>query len=570
MFKDLSPIWQETFAEAWTAFCEGTIPIGAIITDKDGNVLSRGRNSIYNSQVLNPKMQHAEMNCLANLDTHKYPDVREYFLYTTMEPCPMCMGTLTMSNIRHVRYAARDDFGGAAHIAFNDRYVSKKKIDIEYANNGMEAVMLTMQVCFDFRRRNAVVSNGVLEVFKNRRPEAFTAAVNLFTRGDIERFISDQTPMCDAYDLIEAECDRIREKNAKMLFTARIEQTNDYPNRMKYIPETDSFVEKEYRSLSYDRNVPEPYGWIVESGTPPYRHLDVIVMSDKKYALGDCESVRVVGVFCRNDGDNKLVAVPTWRNIFNFSELTETEKEDLHRLYPHEDPGEGWFGADKAKDIIDSYYSCSKPKNIYLIQHCESEHHVNGMIGAWTNWNLTERGHEQARITGEWLLEHEFKEYRGCRVPFTQIFCSTLNRAMQTADEILKSVDAPIVYRDTIREVSAGAAHGHSREWNIANQAPHPDHYDPDYRPFPDADSDRDLWNRVKTFYQEIIHSDYENIIVVSHGCTLSYLQCMLMGHTDVDCRAYFAPSGPAGSISKFSIDTTGRVRLSYLNRLAE
>ena len=92
-----------------------------------------------------------------------------------------------------------------------------------------------------------------------------------------------------------------------MIYTAKIEQTFAYPKRMKYIPNTDSFIEKNCDSLSYVRNVRQPYGWLVESGTPPCDHLDVILMTDKEYCLGDTEQVRIIGVFCRNDGDHKLV-----------------------------------------------------------------------------------------------------------------------------------------------------------------------------------------------------------------------------------------------------------------------
>lgn len=569
MYNDLSPIWQATFDEAWTAFCEGTIPIGAIIIDRDGNILSRGHNSIFSSSVPNPRTQHAEMNCMMSLDTQKYPDIRDYILYTTMEPCPMCMGTITMVNVRHVRYAAHDGYCGAAHLAFDERYISRKKIDIAFDNNGMEPVQLALQIYFDFKRYNEATSNKVVDFFRERCPESYLAALELFKSGKLEEFAAAKVLAGDAYDYVLQLCDCLREKNKSMLFTARIEQTYDYPKRMKYIAETDSFIETDYDSLSYIRNVPEPYGWITESGAPPYRHLDVIIMTDKKYNLGDTDNIRVIGVFCRNDGDNKLVAVPTECNIYDFSELTDVEKDDMHRLYPKEDPGEGWFGRDKAKEVIDTFYSCRASKNIYLIQHCESEHHLNGMVGAWTNWNLTERGREQARITGEWLLENAFKEYVGHRIPSTQIYCSTLNRAMQTAEEMMRSLDAPIIYSDVIREVSAGAAHGKSRDWNRANMAPYPDHYDADYRTFPDADSDRDLWNRIRPFYQEILHSDAKNIIVVSHGYTLSFLQSMLMGHSDVNSRETFAPSGPAGAISKFSVNESGGITLHYLNKLA-
>lgn len=140
-----------------------------------------------------------------------------------------------------------------------------------------------------------------------------------------------------------------------MIYTAKIEQTYAYPNRMKYIASTDSFVEKDYKSLFYERNVHQPYGWIKELGTPPNKHLDVIVMTDKEYELGDEDRIKIIGVFRRNDGDHKLVGVLEDRDVKDFVELSEAEKEDLHRLYPREDIGEGWFGHECAEKIISEF-----------------------------------------------------------------------------------------------------------------------------------------------------------------------------------------------------------------------
>ena len=36
-------------------------------------------------------------------------------------------------------------------------------------------------------------------------------------------------------------------------------------------------------------------------------------------------------------------------------------------------------------------------KQILTIQHCESIHHTNGMVGSWTDWALT--GYSQAIIS---------------------------------------------------------------------------------------------------------------------------------------------------------------------------
>ena len=45
-----------------------------------------------------------------------------------------------------------------------------------------------------------------------------------------------------------------------MIYTVKIEQTYAYPKRMKYVSKTDSFIEKDCDSLSYVRNVLQPYG----------------------------------------------------------------------------------------------------------------------------------------------------------------------------------------------------------------------------------------------------------------------------------------------------------------------
>ncbi|MGN1085014.1 MAG: inorganic diphosphatase [Lachnospiraceae bacterium] len=147
-----------------------------------------------------------------------------------------------------------------------------------------------------------------------------------------------------------------------MIYTAIIEQTYAYPKRMKYIAASGSFIETDCDSLFYVRNIKQPYGWIKESGTPPQDHLDVIVMTDKEYALGEEERVKVIGVFFRGDGDHKLVAVLADRDINDFSELSDTEKEDMHRMYPRADKekGEGWFGRERAEEVIEAFLAKKK------------------------------------------------------------------------------------------------------------------------------------------------------------------------------------------------------------------
>lgn len=59
----------------------------------------------------------------------------------------------------------------------------------------------------------------------------------------------------------------------EMIYTVKIEQTYHQPNRMKYIAQTDSFVEKNVKSISYVKNVRQPYGWIRMTSSVSWRRV---------------------------------------------------------------------------------------------------------------------------------------------------------------------------------------------------------------------------------------------------------------------------------------------------------
>ena len=127
-----------------------------------------------------------------------------------------------------------------------------------------------------------------------------------------------------------------------------VEQTREYPMRMEYDPKTGTFRAGEYRSLLFERGFTKPYGWIRESGTPPQPHWDCILLSDGNFSLGDEVEIRVIGVFMRGDGDHKYIAVESEREITDLLQITETERDELYRLYPRVREGEGWFGREQA------------------------------------------------------------------------------------------------------------------------------------------------------------------------------------------------------------------------------
>jgi hypothetical protein len=57
-------------------------------------------------------------------------DQNTCILYTTTEPCPMCMGMLYMSGLRTLHYAARDPWAGSINMLGTTWYLSRKPIKV--------------------------------------------------------------------------------------------------------------------------------------------------------------------------------------------------------------------------------------------------------------------------------------------------------------------------------------------------------------------------------------------------------------------------------------------------------
>ncbi|HZU11419.1 MAG TPA: nucleoside deaminase [Chloroflexota bacterium] len=102
--------WRTCFELAWEAFRAGSIPVGALVVDAEGRIVSVGRNRIYEDDAPSGELRgtflaHAEINALAALPPGHYPD---HTLYTTLEPCLLCTAASVHSHIGTVRFAGID------------------------------------------------------------------------------------------------------------------------------------------------------------------------------------------------------------------------------------------------------------------------------------------------------------------------------------------------------------------------------------------------------------------------------------------------------------------------------
>lgn len=103
-------------AEADRAARNGDVPVGAVIVDQDGDLLSEGRNR---RELEGDPTAHAEIDALRRAAQRIGHWRIEGTLYVTLEPCVMCAGALVNARMRRVVYGALDPKAGATESLYS-------------------------------------------------------------------------------------------------------------------------------------------------------------------------------------------------------------------------------------------------------------------------------------------------------------------------------------------------------------------------------------------------------------------------------------------------------------------
>jgi guanine deaminase len=100
---------------------QGGGPFGAVIA-KDGEIIAEASNSV--TLDIDPTA-HAEVNCIRKA-TKKLGtfDLAGCDIYTSCEPCPMCLGAIYWAHLDKIYYA--NDRNDAAKIGFDDDFIYKE------------------------------------------------------------------------------------------------------------------------------------------------------------------------------------------------------------------------------------------------------------------------------------------------------------------------------------------------------------------------------------------------------------------------------------------------------------
>ncbi len=113
----------------------GSSPFGCIIVNQKGEIIGEGYNHVVPD---NDPTAHGEVvairNACKNIGSF---DLSGCTLYTSCEPCPMCLNACKWANIKEIYYAANrydaENIGFRDRVFYEDDPITLKKIEIPEA-----------------------------------------------------------------------------------------------------------------------------------------------------------------------------------------------------------------------------------------------------------------------------------------------------------------------------------------------------------------------------------------------------------------------------------------------------
>jgi probable phosphoglycerate mutase len=193
---------------------------------------------------------------------------------------------------------------------------------------------------------------------------------------------------------------------------------------------------------------------------------------------------------------------------------------------------------------------------LIFIRHGESQHTVQGLMGGWVETPLTALGERQVKAVADHLAE--------LKLPgVTELYTSDLKRAAQTSRIIGETLSLRPVEMCELREINTGDAAGLSKSEVAKINGPTPELPDLDWRPNENAETYREMAERVASALQLIENSHTDTAIVVGHGLSG---QELLRAWLRLPLESKIAFNFDSASLTEMRINRWGERQLERLN----
>ena len=203
-----------------------------------------------------------------------------------------------------------------------------------------------------------------------------------------------------------------------------------------------------------------------------------------------------------------------------------------------------------------SHAPSAAKKNLILVRHGSLDQQYDGCYIGSSDLPLSREGMSEAEALGSLLKTWD--------IDF--LYASPLLRARQTVEQMsLALPEVPVIYENLLREIDFGAWEGLTFSQILKNDpdeagrwAAHEDAF-----AFPGGETLGNFHDRIRRIKQMLLASEYENILLVSHGGVILNLICNIL---DIGSRNALSLKVDRGSVSTLSLFQNGLGVLNSLN----
>ena len=194
-FRSLDQPWRRCVELAWDSWVAGSVPVGAVVVDGDGCVVSEGRSRAFEEaappgQLAGSYLAHAEVNAMLSLPRGDHSHLT---VYTSLEPCLLCRVAAMYAHVGLVRYAAPDPvwLGIDGVTALND-HVRHNWRALEGPLDGPVAAWCQLLHVLHALRHKP--EGRVVKVHRRHSPALLDLAVDIHTSGTLDRLTPNGMP----------------------------------------------------------------------------------------------------------------------------------------------------------------------------------------------------------------------------------------------------------------------------------------------------------------------------------------------------------------------------------------
>ena len=133
----------------------------------------------------------------------------EGILYTTLEPCAMCLGAAVVSGVRHIRYAAEDGPTDARRLLLAHPLLASKNVALEGPEPLLGAFSLVLMSDWILREASDTAER-TLSAYRVRVPGPVELAQRWHRGGLLQRMAQEGAPLDDVLGAVQAALGSVR------------------------------------------------------------------------------------------------------------------------------------------------------------------------------------------------------------------------------------------------------------------------------------------------------------------------------------------------------------------------